>query len=81
MRWEHKKVPPKQAGQKRTIRRFALFPTVVEDESGREITVWLEHYYSVQEVTDGGYYGSPKWTTIVRYASDPVIDLAVLALQ
>jgi hypothetical protein len=71
MMWAAKKpAPPPRFGDKRTVRRFALFPRLVDLDDDPPVRVWLEWYYVYQELTHSGYgYG---WQTLARYSGMPV---------
>jgi hypothetical protein len=56
---------------KRTVRRFALWPTRVDEEDDPPVVVWLEWYYVYQEASSGGY-GGISWRTLARYSGMPV---------
>jgi hypothetical protein len=54
---------------KRTVRRFALWPTRLDGEEAEEM-VWLETYAAYQEWYNDGYAGG--WKTVARYSEAPV---------
>jgi hypothetical protein len=58
-------------GDKRTVRRFALWPTRVDEEEDPPVMVWLEWYYVYQEAFVG-VYGGLGWHTLARYSGMPV---------
>lgn len=43
------RVPEIRQGDKRTIRRFALWPTLVDTEEDPPVWVWWEWYFLYQE--------------------------------
>ena len=73
MRWKAKPVPPdRREGDKRTVRRFALFPRRVEDDMDEDVVVWLEWYWCQQEWQWDIY--SARWQTVGRYADDALLS-------
>lgn len=69
--WDYHQSKPLKEGDKRTRRRFALFPTLVDVEEDPPMYVWFEHYYEYQELSYWGY-GETKWHTLARYSAVPV---------
>lgn len=73
MRWTAKPLePPKKLGQKRTVKRFAFFPTRVDDDEDRPLLVWLEPFYKLQELkqVDDGYGWTWGWVTLSKHSAD-----------
>lgn len=67
MHWKAKHPVRPTEGSKRTVRRFAWWPTLVDLDEEQPVRVWLEHYYAYQEATIGGYSGL-QWHTIAKYS-------------
>ena len=62
MRWNLKKF---ELGTKRTVKRFAFWPTCLSDTT---TVVWLEHYYEEQEYNRYIYGVIPyAWIVQQRY--------------
>ena len=59
MRWKYERPP--QEGDERIFKRFALFPTVVDEE--KEV-VWLECYTEMQRYAIS--YDWTGWVTVWR---------------
>jgi hypothetical protein len=73
MRWVKKpeiQKPSPKRNDVRCCRRFAFFPIDVE-YSDKEITVWLEAYYSLQLYTCGKEVF--EWREIRRFLESPNI--------
>lgn len=70
------KVKPKyKLGDRRVIRKFALFPVRITDS----LVVWLERYWAKQELTESFWHDGPYrwvWETVDKSVADePWSDL------
>lgn len=65
-----KKKSPHKHGDRRTIKRFAFWPTKVVDNQGGYWTIWLESYYKDQQYYSPEYAfgpGTDYWYTKKKY--------------
>lgn len=89
MRWAVQRQEPERAakvGDKRTVMRFAWWPTLVDLDDEVPCKVWWEEYYAMQTyqcIEVGGDYGSwykYRWVTTAKFSSDPLVDEALRQL-
>jgi hypothetical protein len=65
MRWRAMKAPA--YGETRRVRRFAWFPTLVDEDTDPPLRVWLEWYWEHQQLTLSGFDGT-EWRVLGRYS-------------
>jgi hypothetical protein len=71
MKWKFKTVPTPKSGAYRVIKRFALFPRIIRNDT----IVWLEYYYKEQTyyMFGAGFdISSSGWVTFSVSSEKPV---------
>lgn len=59
-------IPSPTDGQTRSIKRFALLPVEVMDESGNRYRVWLESYCVEQKYVEGQNFITQEWVDVKK---------------
>lgn len=59
-------IPSPKADQTRTIRRFALLPVEVTDDTGNRFKVFLEWYRVEQKFVEGQNFITQEWVDVKK---------------